>query len=807
MPVVQTDRIQDELPTVIPDGTQRIQADPSAFGAAQAQATGQLGAGLGAMANAAQVQQNFLNRAKVTDALTQGQAGAIAAQYGDPNNPNTPGFYSLGGKQAVDAFGGAQQQVLDGYSQARAGLDNPAQQQMFDRESRLIMMRTLSTMAKHNSDQQRVYAQDTQTGAINLGVNSAIAGAANPDLFNTGLQQALNGQSHLDAMQGLPPEMAQANAAKVTSKAFAGAALRLNTDDPTAALAFLQAHSDKIDPELLPQVQGVIKKSAYSVEANTHADGLVSGAGATLPPGALTDKISAAAANQGISKGLALTVANIESGVGTVQNRPGSQYQGPFQMGDDAWAARGGTAANRGDQDAQVNLGVANVKHSQDVATQALGAPAADWQTYLVHQQGDAGGTALLRADPNASAAQVLAAAYGGSTNKATMALVCNGGRPDCTVQQFLQHWQQQYQAKEVGGDPTAADAPQQSRADYFRSNYATISDQARAQAMALHPDDPTFADLMVSRTQQRMGEAIQQQTLSYKADNDLVFQAANGDLSRGTAPTSVDALAQTNPQVAAAWARMQVQQPQVAHEIATRVLTANARPESGDAKTLGPAFYDVFNAINAPNGSPTKITDPAQLYSMLGHGLTMAGMDKARREIAGKNTPDGEAESAMRVQFFKSAKGEISGADDGLGIKDPKGEQQFLKFIAQAYPAIDAAKAACKTPAQIYNPDSPDYVGKIIPTFKRSMAQQTADMLAPNDVGGAGPAAPKSSGGWFGGLFGGKPEPPPDLTSPAGIKAAVVAGKLSRQEAIQRLTGAMPQKPGAQPMAAAETP
>lgn len=330
---------------------------------------------------------------------------------------------------------------------------------------------------------------------------------------------------------------------------------------------------------------------------------------------------------------------------------------------------------------------------------------------------------------------------------------------------------------------------PIQTKADYYRAHYLDTVASTTAQAQAAHPDDPYAVQQVVARVTQQMDATIRQQDMNYKADSDMIWQAANGDLAKGTKPMTVDQLTATNPDVKAAWGRMQYQQPLVAHEVATRLLSENAQTNGGDTKTYGAGFISVFNRIHAAEGDPNKISDPTQLYGMVGQpgGLTMSGLEKARAEIGGKGTPDGEAESNMRNTFFKVAHAALSGTDDGMGLKDPKGEQIYLRFMAHAYSAIDAAKATGKTPAQIYSPDSPDYVGQSLAPgagFRRTLAQRTADMVSENDTGATAKPAAQSS--WLGGLF--SPAKPFDaskfdLTKSEGIVAAYRAG-MSRSDA-----------------------
>ena len=269
------------------------------------------------------------------------------------------------------------------------------------------------------------------------------------------------------------------------------------------------------------------------------------------------------------------------------------------------------------------------------------------------------------------------------------------------------------------------------SQADYYRANYDSILTQAREQASALHPDDPRFIDMSVAKTEQLLNNVIRQQELTYKADENTVQRALLPTAQR-PAPTSVEQLINVSPEVKAAWERMQVNSPLAAEHIESRILTANSREGGHDAKTYGAGFYDLFQRVHAAEGDPMRITDPTQLYSHIGPNgdLTVSGLDKLTGEIQGRRTPEGVAENEMKLQFLRNARGQITGTDEGLHIRDPKGDELYLKFMAQALPLYEAQRRDGKTPAQLLNPDSPDYVGKIITNFKRPMDQWFSDTI-----------------------------------------------------------------------------
>ena len=105
----------------------------------------------------------------------------------------------------------------------------------------------------------------------------------------------------------------------------------------------------------------------------------------------------------------------------------------------------------------------------------------------------------------------------------------------------------------------------------------------------------------------------------------------------------------------------------------------------------------------------------------------------------------------------------------------DTKGEERYLNFLGMALPAYDKAKAAGKTPQQLLNSESPDYIGKLVEQFKPK-----ADQTFLDKVQDQGP-------GFFARLFGATPAVPFDaatIGSYTDLKAAFDAGKVSGAEA-----------------------
>ncbi len=113
---------------------------------------------------------------------------------------------------------------------------------------------------------------------------------------------------------------------------------------------------------------------------------------------------------------------------------------------------------------------------------------------------------------------------------------------------------------------------------------------------------------------------------------------------------------------------------------------------------------------------------------------ITVAGVDRLSKELSRPSTPESESEKEMKKTFFSGAKTQISGKNEMLGIRDPKGEMLYSQYLMHALPAYDAGRAEGKTPSQLLDEKSPDYIGKSISSFKRTSAQMAADMI--NDSG-----------------------------------------------------------------------
>lgn len=163
-----------------------------------------------------------------------------------------------------------------------------------------------------------------------------------------------------------------------------------------------------------------------------------------------------------------------------------------------------------------------------------------------------------------------------------------------------------------------------------------------------------------------------------------------------------------------------------------------------GDLNQTDPSvFRDRLNAISRPDGDPNKLVDENALIQDVVNGkLSFEDMGKLRSEMQGRKTEEGKIEGQLKDNFLKTVRGELSGSNDMLGIKDPQGDKNNLAFQTWFFKYYNDQRKAGKTAYQLLDPNSPDYVGKWTTRFKNS-----PDQIMNNLVSGMqetqGPEAP----------------------------------------------------------------
>lgn len=203
-------------------------------------------------------------------------------------------------------------------------------------------------------------------------------------------------------------------------------------------------------------------------------------------------------------------------------------------------------------------------------------------------------------------------------------------------------------------------------------------------------------------------------------------------------------------------------------------LLKKNDNPDR-DSRTYGPAFVDLFRRVNAPDGSPEKITDDASLYAPLERGdLTYSGIQALRAELQGRRSLDGAVEGELKKRMFDTAQASLTATDPILRIRDPKGDERLQAFMAWFLPEYQRQRSGGKSALQLLDPQSPDYLGKGLAQFRRSRADFMRDVFQDNPGNPALPAVPQDQPPAQGATYKNRDE----------VLNAYRAGKVSRDDA-----------------------
>jgi hypothetical protein len=167
--------------------------------------------------------------------------------------------------------------------------------------------------------------------------------------------------------------------------------------------------------------------------------------------------IREAAARYNLSPDMMLRIAQIESGMNPLAANPNSSARGVYQFltkPGGAWDQYG-AGQDPLDPVANVDAGARFMRDNQATLRHKLGREPQPWEVYLTHQQGSAGGPALL-SNPGRPATEVLRAFY----KDPSSAITGNAGRTDMTAGDFANLWKAKYEGTAVPAGGAAATPP-----------------------------------------------------------------------------------------------------------------------------------------------------------------------------------------------------------------------------------------------------------------------------------------------------------------------------------------------------------
>ena len=167
-------------------------ANPAEFGGligqAATRAGGELeqtGSNLGTAA--IDLQQRY-NQVATDNAFNEYQKGLQNLTFGDPNDPSKPGFYSMHGQDAMNAY----QPTANSVDQLRGQISsklNTAQNIEFQQAARRLQMFTLDSMGRHYDQQFQSFTQNVNESSNKLALQAVSQDPLNEHTFQNNLQQ------------------------------------------------------------------------------------------------------------------------------------------------------------------------------------------------------------------------------------------------------------------------------------------------------------------------------------------------------------------------------------------------------------------------------------------------------------------------------------------------------------------------------------------------------------------------------------------------------------------------------------------
>lgn len=736
---------------------EHIQTSPTAFGGAEGAAAEKLGGGLvraGETGLDVATQAEALhNEAQVNDAQSKflGKMTEVLYKPESADGAGDGGFYTKRGDNAGDAYEGMKTTLAAAREEAGSGLANDRQRTMFNALTRKMYDYGLQDMGRH-VDREISQAADkkTESALSTLGQSATLAASSgNMPAFDQAVSDGVATAKSWGERRGYGKEWGDAWAQKWVGQTVGNSAKQMIQNGDLAGASTLVSHyAPDMDKDSLLSVKTALKGKLQDKAASDFAKNVVWGVTQPVETGdmiqSVSDRITAPGGPEGTGK------------------NPRSSAEGTGQFTASTWLetvkrARPDIAGEKSDAELLAMRNNPEFARSmtqnltaQNAATLSdAGLPATPGNIYLAHFAGPTGAIKTLSADD----ATPISAVLSQDAIKANPEVL--GGNK--TVAD-LKNWANLQMA---GVGPRAA--VKFDKASAITTALAAFSDDPAMRTKAVSAINQQFAAVQLDAA----ARAQAQTEMVNKARDGYVKQMMGGDFS----PALVQGI-QNDPSFNA--------DPSVREHLWTMATTHAQTALGHDPKTYGQGFYDLFQRVHAPPGAEGRITDVKQLMPLVTAGgpLTLSGYEKLSQEIAGKRTPDGEAESAMKKKFFDMAQDQIT--KDPIGFKDPKGKELNLRFMAQAWTDYNKGKENGLSAAQMLDPKSSDYIGKSIGSFVRPMAQRLKDLVPDDPIDEAahhqvqqGEAAATE----------------PDLTTKDGIRAAFQAGKITREDARKRLS------------------
>jgi hypothetical protein len=420
-------------------------------------------------------------------------------------------YMKLEGKDAEARFPEFQQQMNDLRTRVRAGLPSMMQQKAFDEASTRRVEGDLDGMARYAAAQTKAWEWNTHTAVMSDLVNEAEANWNNPQRLQNVRDRMDNETADYASKHGWSGDICRYQLGQNNDLLWRAVIKRQALSGDFAGA--MKTYQDQVSAgRISGSAQGEIEKffkPIQDLQSAQNAYGKVTG-------GAMAHAIAGEAERQGVDPKTALTIWSAEGGVtNPATKNPDSSATGIFQHTSGTWSDLGGTDQDRLDASRQVQLGVALTKQNSAALAKDLGRQPQPWEVYLAHQQGIEGASALLHADPNANAGDVM-----GNPKAITQ----NRGTSDTTAGQFINYIKGYVDRHSMmytaNGVPSA-----QNIAQNYERHIQQLAEQARVDS----PGDPTAPKRYQQQYALQAGQQIRAENIVYQANRDTVMKSLVG--------------------------------------------------------------------------------------------------------------------------------------------------------------------------------------------------------------------------------------------------------------------------------------
>lgn len=146
------------------------------------------------------------------------------------------------------------------------------------------------------------------------------------------------------------------------------------------------------------------------------------------------------------------------------------------------------------------------------------------------------------------------------------------------------------------------------------------------------------------------------------------------------------------------------------------RLIDRELKPET-DAKLSAQTSTQLFRMTADPNADPAKvrqaIIDARSKDPGTPGSISKADYDDAMKNLSDLKTPEGQALASERNEFMKRYTITVGGPDYGFGLKNEKGEMALYRLERDAIRQERQLKASGQDPHSLYDPNSPNFIGK----------------------------------------------------------------------------------------------